>query len=58
MQLNPSSSAANVASLLPDQGQRILSSNLVFDDVVDTTEIKQVLFIDSKEIVRDQMYMT
>jgi large repetitive protein len=47
MQLNPVSSAANVASLLPDQGQGIPSSKLVYDDAVDTTEINQVLFIDS-----------
>ena len=47
MQLNPVSTAANVASLLADQGQCIPSSKLVYDDVVDTSTINQVLFIDS-----------
>jgi len=46
MQLNPAISAS-VASLLLDQGEGILSSNLVYDDAVDTAEINQVLFIDS-----------
>ena len=47
MQLNPAISAANVAGLLPDQGQGIPSSKLVYDDAVDTSTMNQVLFIDS-----------
>ena len=47
MQLDDTTSESVAASLLPDQGQGVPSSKLVYDDAVDTSTINQVLFIDS-----------